>query len=243
MSAQASGNTSFTQGANGFWQKTHSLLRVPFCQTSWWNRVCFASCSDHQLKGFKWEGIDSDIKMMRSGAGVVFPFTSCGCGRPITKCFRPEQLLSESLLERIGKTRQTRQRVIACGQWFLPKIRWRPGTLTSASVCRQRCTQRMEFSLPSLPPIFLLLWCFHILLSSASPKETNTSSHSLHIHFVAAFPHWSPHLPLPLQVLVFYSHPKFSVFFSNETFFCQPILIFLIMEAKALKVYLSLADF
>lgn len=124
MSAQVNGNTSFTKDTNGLWQKkTHSLLWVTFCQTSWWNRVCFPSCSDHQLKGFKWEGIDFDIKMI-SGARVVSPFMSSGCGRPINSCFRPKQLLlSESLLETIGKTRQTSQRIVACGQWFLPKIR------------------------------------------------------------------------------------------------------------------------
>lgn len=163
-------NTSFTQGTNGLWQKkTHSLLWVTLCQTSWWDRICFASCSDHQLKGFIWEGIVIDIKMMRSGARVVLPFTSSSCGRPITQSFRPEQLLSEPLLECIAETRQTSQRVVPCGQWFLPKTHWHPGTLTSVSVCRQHYVA--EFSASSLPAIFLPMWSFHILLPSASPKH------------------------------------------------------------------------
>lgn len=115
------------------------MLWVTLCQTSWWKKVCLASCSDHQLEGFKWEGIVFDIKTMRTEERVVSPFTSSGCGRPTTSSSRPEQLLSESLLERIGKTRQTSQRVLACGQWFLPKIHWDPNLCFSlqAAACAE----------------------------------------------------------------------------------------------------------
>lgn len=178
---------------------------------------------------------------MRSGTRVVSPVTSSGCGRPITKSFRPEQLLSESLLESIGKTRQTSQRVVPCGQWFLPNIHWHPGTLTSVSVCRQRCVQRVELSASSLPPIFLVVWSFCVLLPSPSPKHLippPTVSTSALLQYFSTGPLTCP----SLFSFSFFFLPKQFPFFSNETFFYQPITILTIMEGKALKVYLSLAD-
>lgn len=237
MSTQTIGNTSFTQGTNGLWhKKTHSLLWVTLCQTSWWNRFHFASCSDHHSQGFKWEG-GFDVKMVRSGVRVVSP----GCGRPITNSFRPEQLLSESLLERIGKTRQTSQRIVTCGQWFLPKICWDPGTLTSVNSADSRVRRGWNFlprpSQISSYPCDLFTFCYFLLyLDRLIPPPTVYTS--IWLQYLPTGPLTCPS-PFSFSFVFL---PKQFPFFSNQAFFYQPILILMIMETKALKVCLTLTD-